>query len=1481
MRHERHPARLLTALLLALPAAALANPTIFQPKTQQCDGTYASGGATRRNNPLVTVQLQDADAGVGLRVNRSTSSFYTGLRLGDHFEDQYRVEVSSCDPNNGNREIYAWYYADKTGVPDQGLLGAYFDNINFSNLVVLRADATVNQSGTPDPSMGASQFAQRWTGYVLPTGASGAYQICVQHSDGARVYLSTGGVELNIIDRWSDQASVQHCSAFFQWTSGQGYQIAVEHYENNSGTNPNVLQLEWNGPGIPANQIIPAANLRPYLVPKIGQCTYSGANCTGATLALDGGNDAQNVPRSHGPPGFACPASTGTAASPSIPLSAPATVPPVTASQEPFSFSTGAFTLNGSSDFFELPVGAQWYLPPTYAISAWIKTANAGTQRIISQQNAAGQFWLFRTAGGRLDVEDSRDAGGPAAQGPASLADNNWHFIAAVRTDGGGASIGWKYFVDGALVFTGVAPSTSTQIMGLVSDDNGVSRAYIGALEGPAAPAGGSERFNGIIDDLRIYPGQISDDTLLMDYAANAFKYSHDAGANFGVSTSPYSGAASNMTTSVVTLAPTNGNDSNSRYVFVAQGSDGAGTVTSPSFGVSVDNSVPAAPTITANPTSATSITWTFTDTKLCQDTSPGPPTFNFTLKDASSGSTIGTTANGSFTFIENFVAVPNQLHTRDGTALDVWGTSALGPATTAYTRAADPTGLSLVSATGNSISLTWNTNLNPGYTRYELSMSLDNFTSAAVSTPVPISANFTGNSYTATGLSPGTAYYFRVRAISGRATDTFGDIFTNFSFFSTFTTPNAPVTNGFPISNTRIDWHWADIPGASSYDLYSAGAATPFVTGIPSPGGPPCNCWAGADVMYSSTGLLTNNLYGLQLRAVNGGGSGPLSPAAYSYTLALPPAAMNVTGVSTNSASFQWDAGAAPPLANPSYTFYEVNVATDSAFGVVVATKTTQQLTMTVGGLFPASTYYARVRAFSGLQTPTNPVAVAGSTVTNADASTSLSTSPPSAYVPPGNEVGLWQFDEGSGTTARDSTNNGNTAKLTCLINGCVSTPTFVGGPAGLGTAAGLTGQTSSLVLINGSAQYEFADALSLGAWVNPNTAAMPAGAAIVAKGAQGNESFSLDVVGGQYRFIVRPGLGNSLTAPTALDLGAWHRLLATWDGANARFFIDGQLVAGPLAVGGARLINQCGGGPCAVGIGSRKSNTGAYDLGFSGAIDSVLIVHRALSAAEALADYQGAFPGTTTLPPPNNKVKLTLPPNSFGAPALIYASNDPVGHPIRVDAVELANGLLNLPTGQALVPGSLIEIVPTVGGLPFTLPLGSSATLTLPYNDAGGRGLLDGVSPPISVSTLRVYTLDTSVGRWNALPTTVDAANRAVNATTPHFSLFGLFGATTIGATLSQARVYPKPWIIGSTSKFGADNLTFDKLPANGVVRIFNLSGERLIELSFSSQNAGKLLWNGNNFNGHPAASGVYFAYIQDADTGSTAVVKFAIER
>ena len=137
-----------------------------------------------------------------------------------------------------------------------GLVAAYYDNRDFTNLKVSRTDAQLNfdwGSGSPDPLLGADDFSVRWMGEVTPT-TNETYTIFTTSDDGIRVWIE-GQL---VIDNFTDHAPTEN-SANVTFTAGQSYDVKVEFYERGGGA---VARLSWQSPTI-AKQVIPSARLSP------------------------------------------------------------------------------------------------------------------------------------------------------------------------------------------------------------------------------------------------------------------------------------------------------------------------------------------------------------------------------------------------------------------------------------------------------------------------------------------------------------------------------------------------------------------------------------------------------------------------------------------------------------------------------------------------------------------------------------------------------------------------------------------------------------------------------------------------------------------------------------------------------------------------------------------------------------------------------------------------------------------------------------------------------------------------------------------------------------------------------------------------------------------------------------------------------------------------------------------------------------------
>ncbi|MDE2141097.1 MAG: fibronectin type III domain-containing protein [Elusimicrobia bacterium] len=1199
----------------------------------------------------------------------------------------------------------------------------------------------------------------------------------------------------------------------------------------------------------------------------LGQCIYNTANCSTVTgfAAYPAGTIGATTPVGLG----ACPGTP--------PATGTTTLFPTSASQSPASplvyASNGVATLNGSQ-FVLISATSVWNMGGNYSFGAWIKTSAGGTQYIIANDRTyyggSDVYWGLALNNGKLELLESRDSTpqATASSGP-SLNDGAWHYVEAVRNNG----VSRKLYADGALIAT-FNPTISTGPISLVEKFSTYTYTqtpdvapFIGASVAISTDGiqqgAASGYFTGQIDEVRVTDQVLSDEEVLLEYNGTKHRYSTDGGATYSYAAGSFPSAA-NGTTALQTYLPGETAAANSAWIFEAQSTD---TVTRilPQYSITQDTGKPLAPDATPTPTSTSQISWSWgAPSKIC--VAPGTPGSGpyYQLADCASGVAV-TPANSVFEptrlISETYAGPANQLECRRLLLTDVWGTSPLATPATAYTLAAVPISLSFASVSTGSFSASWNANGNASYTRFEVTYALDPAFTVSLATRAAKSDNFTATTAGVTGLTPGTTYYVRVRAFSGRDSDFFGGTATAFLTGSVVTIAGAPALSGAPLSNSSVQFSWSAVSGANGYTLFDSSNLSTL--------------YSGPNRSFTISSLGVNTRFDAEVEADM---PAPTPATAHGhatvYTLANAPVGLSVTGITFTSATFNWGGNG-----NPVATSYEVSVASDPAFGVVVATLSATGTSVGVTGLFPGSTYYARVRAYNGQQAATAFAASISFSMV-ADISISTSAAPATPYTPINGLVGSWQFDEASGTTTADlSGAAADPAAFGCVTAGCASTPTFAAGPPGLGTAASFSGLPGGVVRsLNGS---NFAPSgggsITLEAWVNPQTAAQVSRAGIAAVGLQNAEDIALDVSGGVYRLLVSNGAVEVpvAVATATIVAGQWTHVVGVLDTAHstATLYLNGKTAA-VLNAAPARVAS---GAPLSVG--NRQDTGGTYSYPFYGRVDDVRVFNRALSAVEVQAEYTGGFISSVTAS--NSGVTVALPPNAFGAPAQIFITADPVNHPIRVSASALAAGLSVPPDGLTLVPNSLIEVVPVVAGVAFTSTLGSSATVSIPYLDANRDNLIDGTNPPLAASKTLMYTLNTTVNRWEPLPSSVDPTNRQTSGMTPHFSVFALFAPVTLGANLVAVTVYPVPWKPGSGGRFDAAGVSFSHLPVTGRIRILTLTGHKVREFAFSGAGAGTAVWDGRSDDGLRAASGVYFARISSDTDGSVVILKFAIER
>jgi glucose/arabinose dehydrogenase len=157
--------------------------------------------------------------------------------------------------------------------PNNGLIGEYYDNQNFTSRKTVRRDATVNfdwGSGTPSGTglTSPDTFSVRWTGKVLAP-VTGTYTFTTTSDDGVRLWVNGQ----QIINNWTDHAPTDN-SGTISLTAGNYYDIRMDFYENGGGA---VAKLFWAYPG-QARQVVPNGNLFANALLVVGNTTLNNGD---------------------------------------------------------------------------------------------------------------------------------------------------------------------------------------------------------------------------------------------------------------------------------------------------------------------------------------------------------------------------------------------------------------------------------------------------------------------------------------------------------------------------------------------------------------------------------------------------------------------------------------------------------------------------------------------------------------------------------------------------------------------------------------------------------------------------------------------------------------------------------------------------------------------------------------------------------------------------------------------------------------------------------------------------------------------------------------------------------------------------------------------------------------------------------------------------------------------------------------------------
>jgi len=223
--------------------------------------------------------------------------------------------------------------------------------------------------------------------------------------------------------------------------------------------------------------------------------------------------------------------------------------------------------------------------------------------------------------------------------------------------------------------------------------------------------------------------------------------------------------------------------------------------------------------------------------------------------------------------------------------AVNAGGTSTQSIEVTATPAAPVPTapyGLAATDSSGQ-VALTWYTTA--------LATSYNVYRGTASGGETLAASGLTGATYTSTGLTNGTTYYFKVAAVDAAGT---GPMSAEFNTAPQASAPAAPTGVTATGASGQITVNWTAVPGATSYNIansLTSGTETVFQTGV-------------TGTSYTNTGLTNGTVYYFKVQAGNSGGTSVLSAEASATPNGPPGAPTGLVATAGNSqVSLTWTA--------------------------------------------------------------------------------------------------------------------------------------------------------------------------------------------------------------------------------------------------------------------------------------------------------------------------------------------------------------------------------------------------------------------------------------------------------------------------------------------------------------------------------------------------------------------------------------------
>ncbi|OGS42493.1 MAG: hypothetical protein A3J79_05370 [Elusimicrobia bacterium RIFOXYB2_FULL_62_6] len=243
--------------------------------------------------------------------------------------------------------------------------------------------------------------------------------------------------------------------------------------------------------------------------------------------------------------------------------------------------------------------------------------------------------------------------------------------------------------------------------------------------------------------------------------------------------------------------------------------------------------------------------------------------------------------------------------------------------------------------------------------------------------------------SETVSGLLPNTGYYFGMKAKDGLDNwSEMSNMTSTYTFAAKPDTPLPAVAVYDPVYITSVTVNWSSGSVANG-GWNPAGTLYYLEISTSSPDYYPVAASSGTyNLSAAVESLSPNTTYYARVRAVNSGGSvTDFAVLGATLTLAAMPgtaAGAAFLPVYTSSATVNFSSGTAAGGYNPSGTLFDAQLSTSADYVPVLVTSKTYNLSATLAGLSPNTTYYARARAMNFTSAWSDYI-VLGSTLTMA----------------------------------------------------------------------------------------------------------------------------------------------------------------------------------------------------------------------------------------------------------------------------------------------------------------------------------------------------------------------------------------------------------------------------------------------------------------------------------------------------------------